>query len=502
MNFKQFLTLIKENVRKRSLYHSTHEWHAILASRRLSPSVPERGHQDTDIEIAARYNPKGTDNFVSFARSIGNSYNKGVVMSGSRTNVTLEFDGNAMARRYRIVPVDFLKINNPLTPNRERDDSEYEERIFTNKDIFIEDYLTAVHVYDPRMASDFEDMVRFGSEDYRKAMVVRLTKEHETLYKMMQVWPNIPFYFYKSEANYYNARWAEAAQLNPALFSKDQDEDLDESFQPITEGRAVAPLFHYSPAHNLILLDGILKARKIVESSVEFDVSGGKNIIKKYGDRYISFARSITSIFIRKNLSNSTVVFEFDRDALKANYKIIPVNWQYGHVHPSIINEPDFKTRRSVGIDEKEDRLLTKKKGIPLTPYLTGVHVYSSDDEHADEDLDGAKYSLDFFRSNLENLNQRLKVAKERNANAAAVYEIETKISQTTFRIAELEAEIEKLKGRQRHFGIDKKMFDKYPNVPFWAYTKWGAFKAGRFAEAIQINPNVEGYDEDDDEEL
>jgi hypothetical protein len=109
---------------------------------------------------------RGARGFISFARSIANSYSKDILASSRRLNATLAFDSRGLRGKYLIRPVNYLDIipKDGADSARSRSDNEYEERLFTNKDgIPVEPYLTAVHLYDPTVQTTRELGYRFNN---------------------------------------------------------------------------------------------------------------------------------------------------------------------------------------------------------------------------------------------------------------------------------------------------------------------------------------------------
>ena len=273
--------------------------------------------------------------------------------------------------------------------------------------------------------------------------------------------------------------------------------NFDQFKRMINETRTVSRVYHYSPYYADILKDGVLLSQKMLSS--ERRVVGGEDVIKKYGDKYISFARSITSSYIRIGNMANIVVFEFDRDALARNFKLMPVNWQYGTRHPSMEDEP---TRRSIGVDEKEDRLITSQPGIPLPPYLIGVHIFSIGNEFSSDDQEQMEAHLQWLLKQKEMYDKAFADKKKlATVDKAVIDKMAFQRDKNLASIMQAERDLDNLKRNPVQYGIDERMFAKYPEVPFWVYTNKAAFKAGRWSEATQINPNVEGYEEDDDEE-
>lgn len=228
MQFRELRELL-ESTRSYTLYHSTDRWKDILSQNLLKAS-------DSDYGADGRINStigKGAKGFISFARTIENSYTTDILSSSSRLNVTLAFDGRALKSRYFVRPVNYLDNNNNMDRDTKRGQgkNEYEERLFTDRDgIPVEPFLTGVHMYDPTVQTNKELEHRSGrryNDDMRKSMRKFLGDQFAELERLMKRYPDVPFYLYYNESHYYNARWAEASQINPALFDKDGLNDDD-----------------------------------------------------------------------------------------------------------------------------------------------------------------------------------------------------------------------------------------------------------------------------------
>ena len=244
-------------------------------------------------------------------------------------------------------------------------------------------------------------------------------------------------------------------------------------------------LFHRSPTWVSILLDGYVKKSRMYESEERLiaDVIGREATLKY--DGFVSFARTISgSAYVSGGglgYSNSVAVLEFDRQKLAREYKIISIDYYAGGL------------AKRKGKGEAEDRALLKEsqKNIPLEGSFIGVHILDNESQRRkklEADLEEAKRSLEYWTVRLNRDTE----ADRRDA-------IESIVKSDAQKVERIEQEITNLGG----FIEDKTiqvLMNKYPDVPFYLYSDATSWKGKRFAEAEQINPNVAGYEEDDDE--
>lgn len=229
MQYRHFLQLIESaRVRIPTVYHSTDKWYEIMNDRILR-GMPASQQSREDVVLNARVGmAKKYTGWISFARSIRNSYNEEVIMGQGGVQVTLAFDYAKLKRDFTVIPVDYLQstyasANRSDSNRRGRGESEYEERLFFTKnppEMQIDPYITALHcmVEDP-------EFVEFMA-DWHKERVKEI--EHRDLDRLMKIakaYPNLPIYVYANEDNYLNARWAEAEQFNPNLWDHDGEDD-------------------------------------------------------------------------------------------------------------------------------------------------------------------------------------------------------------------------------------------------------------------------------------
>jgi len=120
---------------------------------------------------------------------------------------------------------------------------------------------------------------------------------------------------------------------------------------------------------------GILYSGDLMTSAMDDDemgVIGNDKLIDKYGDRYVSFARTLGGSFMKTKFHQFSCVLEFSSERLRRDYKIIPVDWMAKFSY-------DDDPVRADGVSEEEERLITSAESIPIGKYLDGVHIWQRD---------------------------------------------------------------------------------------------------------------------------
>ena len=244
--------LLGEGVRTPKLYHTSPNWWSNILEDGLIKSSDMRNYAD-ELALMKR---TGIGNkyrrFISFGRSLQSSWaNPRGGNSDNRSAVSLEFDANKLRADYKIVPVDYFSYEKTgedddgmvhVRHGRGQGVSETEERLLTNKPaIPIEPYLTAVHVAMTAREQHIMDQIwrakrvpkwKFATdaeikhaENLLDSYEEELGKVYSSILEFTNKYPEVPVYAYRNNNDYYNARWADAEQINPKLESHDDDRD-------------------------------------------------------------------------------------------------------------------------------------------------------------------------------------------------------------------------------------------------------------------------------------
>lgn len=240
----------------------------------------------------------------------------------------------------------------------------------------------------------------------------------------------------------------------------------------LTEAVRKQKLYHSSPSWRNILEDGELTSSEMGWTERVVVKKAGIST-ERYGDRYISFARSPGSSFIKMQQSDLVVVFEFDAEYLRRKYKIVPVDWLHssGSTHG-----------RERGHSEMEERLITSKTEIQLAPVFTGMHVLWTGLGEMTRDMEQYQYTISQIRA----------MATDPDTNSVR-NELRSR------RLAEAERELAYIRTKIDNVYDDLlKRTAEFPNVPVWMYSNRKSFDQARWAEAQQINTRLEDpHDED-----
>jgi len=239
-------------------------------------------------------------------------------------------------------------------------------------------------------------------------------------------------------------------------------------------GEAVrnAKLYHRSAMWRTILTSNKLKTTLMGEG--ERAVVANPDLIKKHGGRYASFARSMSGDFMGAVYADVVVVLEFNSEKLRADYKLVPVDW---------FNRNALPNQRGGGRSEEEERLITDDEYIRLDKYLDGVHIFM---KFALRDVKNIAYHRAMIAGLKDDLASNSTAPDEKPI-------IRDKIAQQ-------EAWIRNMQDRIWDHDSTVAMYaDKHPGVPVWVYGDEKSFAQGRWANAAQMNPHLWDKDDEDD---
>jgi hypothetical protein len=254
-------------------------------------------------------------------------------------------------------------------------------------------------------------------------------------------------------------------------------------------------LYHYARrgAADLIVQDMYLLTARASTSEINLLPRGDADA-KKWGDRFISFARSIsTSSFTRNRTryNSRVVVFEFNRNKLMANHKFFSVNY---------IGDGG----RVTGNDEAEDRLVTFKEFVPIKNSLIGIHIYTSQSSK-EQELYSISSQIHHLKSRIKQLEDSIKDLSSRKSPSDKVKAMLSDNNSLLNIVKEkLDAAVKEKEEIRNRDDIGKLVADaskNFPNVPIWVYTNPKAFTSMRWAEADQVNPNLPNPSEEDEDE-
>ena len=248
-----------EAVSSNALYHYSNAWREILGDQVLSSSeIDSWEHELITKAIGADAAEKFT-HFISFARSLNNTFIADALDNGATFTVVFEFDARRLKRDHKIVPVSFYAPKNFQSDRViAKGYTETEERLITNRPgIPLKDYMTAVHIYnneesnklglheievqldnltasEKRLASGQSSV--YTQEEinaFRKSLMGRRAEINDVLERLNMVagkasrlYPTVPMWLYVNKDAFIGARWAEAEQLNLNLADTDDDEEF------------------------------------------------------------------------------------------------------------------------------------------------------------------------------------------------------------------------------------------------------------------------------------
>lgn len=253
-------------------------------------------------------------------------------------------------------------------------------------------------------------------------------------------------------------------------------------------------IYHYTRRAAIqIIQDRALKTTVASTSEIRL-LPNGEADAKKYGNKFISFARSISaSSFTNTKVNNKdmVVVFEFNKNRLAANHKFFSVNW----MGPG---------SRGTAHDEAEDRLVTFKDMIPIDKALIGIHVYQSG-YHIKKMLAALKNEILNHKATINNLIKSIEELKNKGTLSAEeeddLPDYEKRLSYAISHLEDALRSQEEYRNGSRVDAIAKAASNEFPNVPVWLYSNPKHFNALRWSEADQLNPNLPNPSEEDEDE-
>lgn len=218
---------------------------------------------------------------------------------------------------------------------------------------------------------------------------------------------------------------------------------------------------------------------QIVDSDFNFHMSGGELDIapqkaKHRGlDRFISFGRSVNSSYIRYAADSRVelFVFEFDWNLLKRDF---------------LMRSVDYWGDKG---KEEEERLFTAERSLDLSKYVTGIHIVYNDARN-NYDIKDARRMLKKWEDDVAAI---LKYHDEEIDTNQLQY-VRKQVDGWKQKISNME------QAEMRIIRYVKSLSRNLGDIPVWLHTDMKAFKAHRWAEAEQINPNLPMEDDDDDE--
>lgn len=219
--------------------------------------------------------------------------------------------------------------------------------------------------------------------------------------------------------------------------------------------------------------------RQIVDGNFNFHMSGGEpdNMPQKARhrglDRFISFGRSVNSSYIgpATKLRTDAYIFEFDWNLLKRDF---------------LLQSIDYWGDRG---REEEERLFTAERSLDLSKYVTGIHIVYNDARN-NYDIKDARRMLKKWEDDVAAI---LKYHDDEIDTDQLQY-VRNQVDGWKQKISRME------QAEMRIIRYVKGLSSNLGDIPVWLHTDMKAFKAHRWAEAEQINPNLPMEDDDDDE--